>query len=202
MSTRVIENRHSKIPRPIHEDPYEEVWDGVVVMSPLANNEHMRIVRALTRCLDDVIDTSAGDEVFPGCNVSDRNQGWQQANYRVPDIAVMLANGKAIDRGTHFEGGPDLIVEILSPGDRAMEKLPFYETIDTREVLIVHREPWKLELFQLNTQQKLELTGESDITSSQVITSSVLPLSFQLMQGAARPMIVMTHTQTHQRWEA
>ena len=201
MSMRLSEHYKPTIDSLTHVNRYEEVWDGVIVMSPIANNEHMRVVRAMTICFDAVCDATAGDETFPGCNVSDRNQGWQQANDRIPDIAVVLGNGIAIDHGTHFEGGPDLIVEILSPGDRAMEKLPFYEMIGTREVLIVHRDPWKLELYQLKGQ-KLQLLGESDTLLSQVIISSVLPLNFQLIPGVNRAMIAMIHQHTRQRWEA
>ena len=180
---------------------YEEVWDGVTVMRPMENVEHMYVMGEIHDCLRDIIDRQAGDIVVQTVNVSDRNHGWLK-NYRIPEITLVLASGYAINHGTHFEGGPDFLVEIVSPSEAPHAKLPFYETTGTREVVIVHRDPWKLELFQLNTQQKLELAGESDITSSQVITSSVLPLSFQLVQATSRPVIVMTHTQTQQRWEA
>ena len=184
------------------DDRWDEVWEGSIVMSPMANNQHIGIGFKLCQAFAAVIDWNAGDIAFPGGNVSDRVQDWDKYNYRIPDALVVLANSLAVDHGTHWVGGPDLVVEITSPGEKPQLKLPFYAQVGTREVLIVHRDPWKLELFQLNTQQKLELAGESDITSSQVITSSVLPLSFQLIQGAARPIIVMQHTQTRQRWEA
>lgn len=182
------------------DDRYDEVWEGITVMSPMANLEHMSIINDIGVCLNFTVNKLAGDFVHPGCNVSDRNLGWEK-NYCVPDTAVILANGNAIYRGTHWEGGPDFLIEILSPGDRALQKLPFYASINTREVLIIDRDPWQLSLYQLQ-QQQLQLVGASDTTASQVITSSVLPLTFQLIQGATRPTIVMTHAQTQQQWQA
>ena len=182
------------------DDRYDEVWQGITVMSPMANLEHMSIINAIGVCLNFTVNKLAGDFVHPGCNVSDRNLGWEK-NYCVPDIAVILANGNAIHRGTHWEGGPDFLVEILSPGDRALQKLPFYASINTREVLIIDRDPWQLSLYQLQ-QQQLILIGESEPVSSQIINSSVLPLTFQLISGATRPTIVIVHTQTQQQWQA
>ena len=60
--------------------------------------------------------------IFPGCNVSDRPKRWKK-NYRCPDVAVFLPGNPAEDRETHWFGGPDFAVEILSPYDRSREKL-------------------------------------------------------------------------------
>lgn len=173
------------------------MWDGVDTITPFADNEHRSIQLYLATAIHTLLDRNQGEIVLMGCNLSDRNVGWEW-NYRIPDLVVALKDSAAIDRESHYQGGLDLLGEVLTPGEDPYAKLPFYGAIGTREVLLVHRDPWKLELFQLN-QMRLDLAGVSEIKSLQVITSSVLPLSFQIQQGATRPTIVMTHTQTQQQ---
>ncbi len=129
-------------------DRYTEVWDGVVVMPAVPNNEHQSLVMRLGAAFAVVVDWDAGDSVQPGANVSDREDGWKQ-NYRCPDVVVALAGGRAKDCGTHWCGGPDLVVEIESPGQDARDKLDFYAAVDCREVLLIGRDPWALELCRL-----------------------------------------------------
>lgn len=181
-------------------DQFDEVWDGRIVVPPMPNNEHFRLVTKLVEPFSAVIDWDRGDQALPGGNVSDRDDGWQH-NYRNPDILVALAGGAAIDRGTYWRGGPDLVVEIISPGENPHDKFGFYAQVSTREVLIVDRDPWALELYQL-CGGKLVLAGRSDLSNSAVLTSSVLPLTFRLVAGQSRPRIEVVHPPTGRRWEA
>ena len=85
---------------------------------------------------------------MPGANITDLEEDWTH-NYRCPDVVVFLKEGRAINRETHFFGGPDFAVEIVSEFDRSREKLPFYARVGVRELLLVDRDPWVLELFRL-----------------------------------------------------
>jgi Uma2 family endonuclease len=178
----------------------DEVWEGVLVVPPLANNEHQRVVMRLAAALSGVIDWTRGDQALPGCNVSDRDQDWTH-NYREPDLAVYLAGNKAKDGGTHWVGGPDLAVEVTSPGEDPRQKLDFYAKVNTREVLIVDRDPWLLELYQLRGG-KLVSAGKSDATNPAVLASGVLPLTFQVQPGNPRPTILVRQTPAGQTWTA
>jgi Uma2 family endonuclease len=179
---------------------YDEVWEGVLVVPPIANNEHQRIVAKLTSAFSCIIDWDQGSQVLPGTNVTDRDADWK-SNYRVPDVAVYLATNHAKDGGTHWVGGPDLAVEIVSPGEDPHDKLDFYAKVNTRELLIVNRDPWSLELYQLQGG-KLVLAGKSEVADTVVLASAVLPLTFQLQENSPRPMIVVSHTVTKQTWTA
>ena len=95
----------------------DEMWEGVLVMPPLANNEHQRIVSKLTSAFSSVIDWDAGEQALPSANVSDRDAGWTY-NYRDPDC------NPAHDCGTHWHGGPDMLVEVISPGENPLAELP------------------------------------------------------------------------------
>jgi Uma2 family endonuclease len=182
----------------------DEVWDGVLVVPPLANNEHQRIVMGLAYAFASVVDL-ATDAVLPGCNVSDREADWR-FNYRDPDIAVYLAGNPARDCGTHWCGGPDLLVEVVSPGEDPRQKLDFYAKVSTREVLIVDRSPWAVELYRLQAG-KMVLVGRSDgadlgEANPGELGSVVLPLTFRLQTGTPRPVVVVRHTATGQTWTA
>jgi len=63
-------------------------------------------------------------------------------------------------------GGPDFAVEILNPGDRTPEKLPFYASVNVRELLVVDRDPWSLELFRLCDGQCYRSERLSSLTPS------------------------------------
>ena len=65
-------------------------------------------------------------------NVCDRTEAWQQ-NCRVLDVAVFLINSSVVNCDAFRYGGPDLVVEILSPGDQGRDKLPFYAQVKTNE---------------------------------------------------------------------
>src|SRR5579883_1504156 len=177
-----------------------EVWEGMTVVAPLPNTDHFQLVFDLTAAFATVIDRSRGDRALPGGNVSDRDAGWAH-NYRNPDVMVVLAGGRAVDHDTHWTGGPDLVVEIISPGEDPHAKFGLYAGIGTREVLVVDRDPWALELYQLRAGQ-LAPAGRSDGPNPATFASSVLPLSFRLEAAAPRPRIVMTHTGTGQVWTA
>ena len=172
-------------------DVRDECWDGVYVVSPDPNNQHQSLVSRLTHAFEASIGDDGHGLVFPGANISDRDRDWLR-NYRVPDVAVFLNDNPARNLDTHWLGGPDLAVEILSPGDRAREKLPFYAGVGTGEILVIDREPWQLELYRLEGG-RLDLVGTSDLDHPEAITSEALPLAFRLMGGEDRPRIKVTH---------
>lgn len=179
-------------------DRYDEVWDGVYIMNAMPNNQHQDFVSRLTYiCQYLVVDAGLG-RVHPGCNVTDRTVKWRQ-NYRCPDVAVFLNGTKAIDKGSHWLGGPDFAIEIISPRDRSREKLDFYAKVATRELLIVDRDPWSLELYRL-TNGTLAPVGRSTLESPDSFQTEVVPLAWRLVSGSERPMIEVIHSTGTQRW--
>jgi Uma2 family endonuclease len=165
-------------------------------MPTLPNDEHQEIQGNL---LVPLIVLKLG-KARPGVNVTDRHPDWKE-NYRCPDVVVYLDGNPAVNHGTHWLGGPDFLVEIISPADVARDKFDFYAMVSTREVLIVGRDPWALELYQL-AAGTLQPAGRSDLANPAVLASGVLPLTFQLQAGAPRPTILVTHTATGQTWTA
>jgi Uma2 family endonuclease len=182
----------------IGADKYDEVWENVYMMAPAPNNEHQQIVMRLASVLDQIINERQLGDVLPGVNVTDRQDDWKK-NYRVPDVAVFLKGGQAINRETHWYGGPDLAVEVISADDQAREKIPFYAKIGVQELLLIDRDPWQLELLR-NADGKLITANTSTLASGQLIASEVVPLSFRLVQGKSRPQIEARSHVSEQAW--
>jgi Uma2 family endonuclease len=180
-------------------DRFDEVWEGVYVMSPWANNEHMQLMAKLVAAIQTAMADQPEVRVFPGVNVSDRREDWEK-NFRCPDVAVVLPDSRAVDCDTFFFGGPDFVAEIASDYDRAREKFDFYSKVAVREMLLIDRNPWALELYRL-TGTKLQLAGSSDAVAGQLLSSEVLPLTFRLLaQKKGRPPIEVVNPATGERW--
>ena len=181
------------------DDRYDEVWNGELYVPPIAGFFHQSFATRLSAILCRVIDPDTG-EILAGVNVSDRREGWSH-NYRIPDIAVYLASNPAVIHEAFAEGGPDLAVEITSPGEDPHAKLDFYAGVNSREVLIVRRDAgWRLELFRLSGAQLVQV-GDIGPGDAAVACESV-GLSFQVEHAEPRPGVIVTHPATGRQWRA
>jgi len=184
-------------------DRWDEVWEGIYVMPPFPNDEHQAIQTKLVTILQTTLGWDGSAEIRAGVNVSDRIDDWR-ANYRCPDVAAFLKGSKAENRGAFWFGGPDFAIEIVSPEDSSRDKLEFYAKVKVRELLIVDRAPWVLELYRLEADRLVlagaSSPGEAAAASGEVLRSTVVPLSFRLSGGGARPVIEVVHHDGTQRW--
>jgi len=178
-------------------DAHDEVWEGVYFMPPIANNEHQCIQGDFVSILGGLIRWTGLGHVLPGANISDR-EDWR-SNFRVPDVLVFLNGNKAENRGSHWFGGPDFAIEILSPGDKAREKLAFYASVGVRELLLIDRNPWRVELYRLVNGELVEV-GRSDLENNALIVSELVPLSFRMVAGASRAQIEVSMQSAEQVW--
>jgi Uma2 family endonuclease len=173
-------------------DRWDEVWDGVYVMPPLADNEHQRMGLDLAIDIRNALGPDERIPIFAGCNVSDQPKRWRR-NYPCPDVAVFLPGNPAEDRGSHWFGGPDFAIEILSPFDRSREKFGFYAKVGVRELLLVDRRPWQLEIHRLEGDRFVR-TGRSNLDDSTALPGQILPLTYRLVHGLTRPKIEVSRT--------
>src|SRR5436190_23193317 len=75
-------------------DQWDEVWEGVYVMPPIANDEHQELQLALATIFQIAIKWAGLGEARAGMNVSDRKVDWKY-NFRCLDIAVFMNGTKA-----------------------------------------------------------------------------------------------------------
>jgi Uma2 family endonuclease len=178
-------------------DRFDEVWEGVYVIGPVPNNEHQELVGALDFLLCEVVVWPRLGRVYPGVNLSDCAEDWTH-DYRVPDIAVCLEGGSAQNRGTHWTSA-DFLVEVVSPGDRTYDKIPFYERLGVGEVLILGRDPWMLELFRLEAGRLCRVASGGP-ESRDWIASQKVPLSFRLVAAEPRPKLEVLYPAENRQW--
>ena len=108
-------------------DRLDEVWQGVHHMVPGPSLEHARISQQLAVLLDGPA-RAAG--LMPA--MSEFNLGASEHDFRVPDGGLHLPGAAGLWHATAAA-----IVEILSPGDESLQKLPFYAAHHVDEVLLV-----------------------------------------------------------------
>jgi len=179
-------------------DRWDEVWDGVYILMPNPNVEHQQLATALAAIFCVVLDWSRHGKSYQGVNVSDQSEDWTR-NYRCPDVAVYLRENPSQMRGAYMQGGPDLAVEIISPEDRTRQKFEFYAKVGVRELLLVDRDPWAIELYRRRGTEWV-LIGTSMPGNGELLRSEVLPLAFRLDSGEPRPEILVSHSDGIQKW--
>jgi hypothetical protein len=126
----------------------DEVWEGVLHMSPEPDFEHQDFEGGLETWLRLNWGRPNGAKVLHRINLALPGAGtaWVD-NYRIPDLILLTSARFAINFRTHFEGGPEVVVEIRSPGDESEEKLPFYAQIGVLEVWIIDRDTKQIDLY-------------------------------------------------------
>ncbi|MGA2798160.1 MAG: Uma2 family endonuclease [Thermoguttaceae bacterium] len=179
-------------------DKFDEVWEGVYMMTPLANFEHQNLVGDFFMILKGLLGVKRLAEVLPGVNLAAQTGDWTK-NYRCPDVAVFLRDTQAENCDTHWRGAADFLIEITSPGDRAHDKIAFYNQIGVHEVLIVNRDTWTLELYQRQNDQ-LQLAAQSKLPEGTILACLKVPLTFRLIPGEKRPAIEVAHTASDKKW--
>ena len=193
---RLIQQR-----RDARSDHHDEVWDGDYVLTPLPDNEHQEILWNLTLGFRRMVEARGHGAARPGANITDQVDDWER-NYRCCDVVVHTRETIARVREDHCLGGPDFIVEIVSRHDRSRRKIDFYGKVGVRELLLVDRYPWALELYRLGAAGTLELAGTSMVGKPGALSSRVLPVSFRLEPGEERPQIVVEHADGLPTWSA
>jgi Uma2 family endonuclease len=96
---------------------------------------------------------------------------------RVPDLSVVLRNGRAVVRETHIEGPPDLIVEIVSAESRDRdyrEKYFEYESAGVTEYVIVDPVYQTIDLHRLEAGKYVRVAEENGAVASAVLPGLLL----------------------------
>jgi Uma2 family endonuclease len=128
-------------------DRWDEMWEGVLHMAPSPNREHQDLEGAMETYLRLRWARPHRARVYHQINLTPPG-GWPD-NYRIPDLVLLSPARFDIDRNEYFEGAPDVVVEIRSPGDESYEKLEFYAALGVPEAWIIHRDSKEPEIYSL-----------------------------------------------------
>ena len=115
-------------------DRWDEMWEGVLHMPPSPSPEHQDFEWALETYLRSHWANRKGYKVYHNVNLASVG-GWPN-DYRIPDLILLTPDSGAVQKGVYFEGPPHVVIEIRSPEDETLEKLPFYAALGVPEVWI------------------------------------------------------------------
>ena len=166
------------------DDGYRyEVIDGILHMSPPPRTDHQRISARLVDCLMEYLRSRPlGEVLYTPIGIRLPNQPVPVQ----PDILFIRAERLDIIKEDYIEGTPDLIMEILSPGnwlyDRR-DKMQIYQQAGVAEYWIVDPRASTIEIFVLEEgayllvdQYGLEETAQSQVISDfEVSVADIFP---------------------------
>lgn len=139
-------------------DRRDEMWEGVLHMTPAPSVEHQRVLDELILHLTRHLAATGRGMLRSGINVF-RASG----DYRIPDLTFIATGQESILQEDGVRGGgPGAVIEIRSPDDETYEKLPFYAAIGTREVVVIDRDTKRPEIFRLAGPQYVVLQADRD----------------------------------------
>jgi Uma2 family endonuclease len=118
-------------------DRRDEMWEGVLHVPPMPNRSHQDLEGGMEAFLRRHLKRRK-IKVYHQINLTSP-RGWPN-NYRIPDLLLVGPARAAIDFDEYFEGAPDVVVEIQSPGDETEGKIPFYASLGVPEVWVIHRD--------------------------------------------------------------
>jgi Uma2 family endonuclease len=115
-------------------DHRDEVWEGRYHMVPPSSEEHQRLGTDLLLILAPLAQAQG---ILYRYETGVFDPDAHPANYCVPDHVAFRPEHRS-PRGV--EGRGELVVEFRSPGDETYQKLPFYERVGVKEVLVIDRD--------------------------------------------------------------
>jgi Uma2 family endonuclease len=118
--------------RKLGHDRFDEMWEGELHMVPPSGTGHQDLGSALVAAWRP-LGAPLGLRVTYETGLFDPDVA-DFSSYRQPDVVVWRAE-HATDRGV--EGRAELAVEIRSPDDETYQKIPFYDRVGVRELLVV-----------------------------------------------------------------
>ncbi|MCW5911688.1 MAG: Uma2 family endonuclease [Cyclobacteriaceae bacterium] len=149
------------------EGTLAELIDNIIYMSPSPVYKHQRVLLSLATQLKR--------------NIEDQNHGIiaiapfdvyldETSNAVQPDIVVVLnKNRQILDENGHIHGVPDLLIEVLSPGNTShdtVRKKALYEKFGVKEYWIVDPDTKSTSVFALqNKTYQLYFEGSGSIES-------------------------------------
>jgi Uma2 family endonuclease len=155
-----------------------ELFKGKIFkMSPAPARIHQDILRNINRKFDQVFFEQPCKVYFAPFDVRLPDKKGEVLTVVQPDLCVICDLKKLDDKGCL--GAPDLIVEILSPGNTKKEmdyKFSIYEESGVLEYWLVHPADKNIQVFILENGIYI---GLKPVTEGEIITSKTFPeLSF------------------------
>ncbi|MDG6317598.1 Uma2 family endonuclease [Glaesserella parasuis] len=159
------------------QERVEIIKGKIMVMSPAPNRLHQRISMKLTKAFLDVFVNHQCELYVAPFDVRFPDSNGKIKTVVQPDLCVICDSNKLDEKGCI--GAPDLIVEILSPGNSKREmkdKYELYQEQGVSEYWIVRPEEQHIQIYVLENGRYI---GVQPVVEGYVVTSIKFPaLSF------------------------
>lgn len=162
-----------------------ELFRGKIFRLAAPNRKHQEIAANLTALLVPFL-KGQRCKAYPApfdvrLPVKNRKKDEEVTTVVQPDLCVICDESKLDDRGCC--GAPDLVVEILSPGNSKKEvriKHELYEEAGVKEYWIIYPEEQSMAVFLLNDEMKFDkamIYTTDDIINSKAVTGFSINLT-------------------------
>lgn len=118
-------------------DGYDEVWEGIYYVAPMARQRHGWLQSQLDRILGPYADRAGLFGIGPF------NLGDGPDNFRVPDLGYQ----RDLDPDRLYSPTAAAVVEVRSPGDETYDKFSFYAAHEVDEVLVIESDETRVHIF-------------------------------------------------------
>ena len=159
----------------------ELIKGKIFTMSPAPNTNHLQISRSLNRILDHFFHNNKCQLFYAPFDVvlSKTKDDKKIKTVIQPDLGVICDLSKLDE--TKCNGAPDLVIEILSPGNSKKEmkiKYELYEENGVKEYWVIDPEHESVSVFILN---KSKFVPQKPLTTEDTLKSAVfLSLEFSV----------------------
>ncbi|MFY1048384.1 Uma2 family endonuclease [Chryseobacterium sp. GP-SGM7] len=151
-----------------------ELFKGKILkMSPAPSPVHQKISFRFTGIFYNFFKNRQCDVFSAPFDVRFQNKNGDTKNVFQPDLCVICDSSKIDDKGCL--GAPDLIIEIISPGNSKKElslKYSIYEEFGVQEYWVVHPLEKTIQIFVL---EKDIFIGKKPITEDEMMKSYIFP---------------------------
>ena len=153
----------------------ELIKGKIFTMSPAPNTNHLQISRSLNRILDHFFHNNKCQLFYAPFDVvlSKTKDDKKIRTVVQPDLGVICDLSKLDE--TKCNGAPDLVIEILSPGNSKKEmkiKYELYEENGVKEYWVIDPEHESVSIFILN---KSKFIPQKPLTTEDKMKSAVFP---------------------------
>ena len=149
-----------------------ELIEGEVFVTPSPNTRHQRAVARLLRVLSDFVEEHDLGEIF----IAPYDVVFGRWTALEPDLLYIRKERSGIVTDANVQGAPDLVVEVLSPGNRAHDlgrKRRVYEKARVPELWYLDPEERTAEILDLGRDGRYAVTAT--LSGNDAIVSTVLP---------------------------
>lgn len=148
-----------------------ELIEGEVFMTPSPNTKHQRAVGRLFRALSDFVEENDLGEVF----IAPYDIVFSKWTALEPDLLFIRKDRRSIITEANVQGAPDLVIEILSPSNKAYDrktKLVAYEKAGIPALWYLDPEDKTAEILNRGPDGRYAITAK--LSGNDAIVSKVL----------------------------